>query len=99
MYMDQYLENFPKKDIEIKVRLKQESFDLLELAYKANITSGDRKNVLIEDIMAKVKVIDFLLNLCYDKKIINSKRYVKFGAKLDDIIKYAVGWKKTILAK
>ena len=44
----------------------------------------------------KVKLIDFLLNLCYDKEIINSKRYVKFGQKLDDIIKYATGWKKTI---
>ena len=50
-------------------------------------------------MIAKVKVIDFLLNMCYDKQIINSKRYVKFGTKLDDIIKYASGWKKSITIK
>ena len=36
------------------------------------------------------------IEYCYDKKIINSKRYIKFGEKLDDIIKYASGWKKSI---
>ena len=99
VYMDKHLENFPKKDIEIKAKLKQESYELLELAYKANLARAERRQVLIEDIIAKVKVIDFLLNLCYDKQIINSKRYVKFGEKLDDIIKYALGWKKTTSVK
>ncbi|MGN1327322.1 MAG: four helix bundle protein [Clostridia bacterium] len=96
VYMDQHLQNFPKKDIEIKSKLKEESYELLELAYKANITREENRADLIEDIIAKIKVIDFLLNLCYDKQIINSKRYVKFGEKLDDIMKYAAGWKKTI---
>ncbi|MDO4392589.1 MAG: four helix bundle protein [Clostridium sp.] len=96
VYMDAHLNNFPKKDIEIKSKLKEQSYELLELAYKANLTSQEKRESLIEDIIAKVKLIDFLLNLCYDKEIINSKRYVKFGQKLDDIIKYATGWKKTI---
>lgn len=99
VYMDKHLNNFPKKDIEIKNKLKEESYELLEVAYKANITSQEKKEELIEDMIAKVKVIDFLLNLCYDKEIINSKRYVKFGQRLDDIIKYATGWKKTINIK
>ena len=96
VYMDTHLKKKKKKDIEIKSKLKEESYELLELAYKANLTSQATRECLIEDIIAKVKVIDFLLNLCYDKEIINSKRYVKFGQKLDDIIKYATGWKKTI---
>jgi len=29
-------------------------------------------------------------------QIINSKKYIKFGAKIDDILKYMVGWLKTI---
>ena len=61
----------------------------------ANITKYD-KNKYIEEIIAKVKVLDFLLNLCYDKQIINSKRYVKFGEKMDDILKYSIGWQKSI---
>ena len=31
------LENFPKKDIEIKKRIKDTSYELLELVYRANL--------------------------------------------------------------
>lgn len=94
-YLDKYLVNFPKKDIEIKNKLRNESYELLELGYRANITTNrNKREDIIEDIIAKIKLIDFLLNLCYDKQIINSKRYTKFGEKLDDILKYTIGWQK-----
>ncbi len=97
IYIDKNLDNFPKKDIEIKNRIRNESYDLLELAYKANVSSNvNYKKSLLENLIAKIKVIDFLLNLCYEKEIINSKRYVKFGDKMDDILKYTLGWIKTI---
>ena len=96
--IDKNLDNFPKKDIEIKNRIRNLSYDLLELAYKANITK-ENKNDYINDIIAKIKVLDFLLNLCYDKEIINIKRYTKFGEKLDDILKYSIGWQKSISKK
>lgn len=96
IYTDKYLENFPKKDIEIKSRIRNLSFDLLELSYKANFTK-ENKEIYIDDIITKIKVLDFLLNICYDKEIINIKRYTKFGEKLDDILKYSIGWKKSLL--
>ena len=98
IYIDKYLDNFPKKDIEIKNRIRNISYDLLELAYKANITK-ENKIEYINDIIAKIKVLGFLLNLCYDKEIINMKRYTKFGEKLDDILKYSIGWQKSISKK
>ena len=95
--IDKNLENFPKKDIELKNRIRNNSYDILEIAYQANyIEDKIKKKELIEIIIAKIKVVDFLLNLCYDKKIINSKRYVKFGESLDNIIKYLTGWIKSI---
>ena len=97
IYLDKYLENFPRKDLEIKNRIRNLSYDLLELAYKANI-SKENKNNYINEIIAKIKVLDFLLNLCYEKQIINMKRYMKFGEKLDDILKYSIGWQKSILS-
>ena len=97
IYIDKNLDNFPKKDIEIKNRIRNESYDLLELAYKANVSSNvNYKKSLLENLIVKIKVIDFLLNLCYEKEIINSKRYIKFGDKMDDILKYTLGWIKTI---
>ena len=95
VYIDKYMDNFPRKEIEIKTRIRNTSFDLLEIAYRANIAKEDKEKY-INEIVVKVKLIDFLLNLCYDKQIISKKRYIKFGEKLDDILKYTIGWKKTI---
>ena len=47
-------------------------------------------------MIAKIKIIDFLLNLSFDKKIITEKRYYKFGNKMDDIVKYTMGWIKSL---
>ena len=95
--IDKELSHFPKKDIELKNRIRNTSYNLLELSYEANTTSNEKnKEALLEKIIAKIKVLDFLLNLCYDKMIINNKKYIKLGDRIDDIIKYTTGWKKTI---
>lgn len=95
--VDKELENFPKKDIELKNRIRNTSYDLLELSYEANTTTNkENRRMLLEKVIAKIKILDFLLNLCYDKLIINNKKYIKFGEKTDDIIKYTTGWIKSI---
>lgn len=91
------LDNFPKKDVELKNRIRSNSYDLLEIAYEANLNKDNiEKEKLISKAIAKVKVLDFLINLCYDKQIINTKKYVRFGKSIDDITKYLVGWKKSL---
>ena len=96
--LDKLLDNFPKKDIELKNRIRQNSYDLLELVYEANISSNiENKKSLLEKSISKIKIIDFLVNICYDKQIINSKKYVKFGNSIEDITKYLTGWIKSLL--
>ena len=91
--IDTELENFPKKEIELKNRIKTNSFDILELSYEANSIEDIRVKVqLLQKILAKIKVIDFLLNLSLDKEMIPSKKYIKLANKIDDITKYTVGW-------
>ena len=95
--VDKELDNFPKKDIEIKNKIRNESYDLLEISYEANNTSRKEIRIeLLEKGVAKIKVIDFLLNLSYDKQIISNKKYLKLGDKLEDIIKYMTGWLKKL---
>lgn len=97
LYIDKELDNFPKKDIELKNKIRNISYILLELVYKANYTNNMEKKIdEIENVIANVKVLGFLLDLCYEKQIINNKKYIKFGEKLDDIVKYSVGWKNSI---
>lgn len=95
--IDKELENFPKKDMEIKNRIRTATYDLLEISYEANITTDiEYKKKLISKIVTKTKIIDFLLNLSYDKKLITEKKYYKLGKRLDDVVKYASGWLKNI---
>ena len=82
LYIDKELSNFPKKDIELKNRIRNIGYDILELSYEANnISKIEDKEILLERIIAKIKVLDFLLNLCYDKMIINYKKYIKLAIK------------------
>lgn len=95
--IDKEMDNFPKKDIEIKNRIRKNSYDILELAYEANIAIDvEYKKELLIKMLAKKKIIDFLLNLSYDKKIITEKKYYKFGNRMDDIVKYTTGWIKQL---
>lgn len=95
--VEKELSNFPKKYIEIKNRIRTNSYDLLEMVYEANCTSVvTRKQELLEKAIAKIKIIDFLLNISYDNQLITSKKYVKLGEKMNDIIKYISGWLKKI---
>ena len=95
--IDEELSNFPKKDIELKNRIRNNSYDLLELSYEANSTSNnEHKEIILEKVISKIKIIDFLLNLSYDKMIINSKKYMKLANQIDDIVRYVTGWLKSI---
>ena len=89
--------SIPYLRVEIKNRIRNASYDLLELAYEANTTEEVTAKIsIINKCIAKAKIIDFLVNLSYEKQIINNKRYIKFGESIDEIIKYLVGWKKSI---
>lgn len=94
--IDSNLINFPKKEIELKQEIKHRAWELLFSVNEANITSNMNKRVdLIEKSIAIIKQLDFLINVCAEKQIINYKKYYKFGEKMDQIIRYLVGWLNT----
>lgn len=97
--VEQELDNFPKKDVEIKRKIRENAFELLEISYESNVTVNNiKKQDLLEKCIAKIKTIDFLINLSYDKQLISQKKYIKLSEKLDDIIKYISGlFKKQII--
>lgn len=95
--IDKELDNVPKKEIEIKNRIRNNTYDMLEIAYEANATEDVKaKKTLLLKVISKIKVIDFLLNLSYEKQIITEKKYYKLSEKINDIIKYTIGWVKSL---
>lgn len=96
MNIDKNLVNFPKKEIELKREIKETSYKLLLVVYEGNITTDmEKRRDFQENAIAKLKYIDFLINLCYDKQIINGKKYIRFGESIDNIIRYIIAWKNT----
>ena len=96
--IDKYLVNFPKRDIEIKQQISTISKEMLLLAYEANASENKEKRKDIQEkVISRLKYLDFLINLCYDKQIINGKRYLKFGESIDYILKYTNGWRKSTI--
>ena len=90
---DKYLINFPNKDIELKREIFSTSYNMLRITYEANTTYNKEKRIDIQEkLISYIKYLDFLINRCYEKTIINSKRYLKFGENLDYLLKYINGW-------
>lgn len=88
-----YLINFPNKEMELKREIKTTAYEMLLNVYEANSTTDNIKRKDIqENIIAKIGYLDFLINLCYDKQLINGKKYLKFGESLNYILKYMNGW-------
>ena len=93
LYLDNMLENFPKKDLEISRLIKEESYQMVKFAYLANTTTDLKyRQRNLEEIIARVKLLDFFVNISFDKQIINQKKYLKVVQRLDDIIRYVTGW-------
>lgn len=91
--IDKQMDNFPKKEIELKNRIRNNTYDILEIAHEANIIENtEKKKELIAKVIAKIKIIDFLLSLSWEKSLITQKKYLKMSMKLDDIAKYSNGW-------
>lgn len=87
------LDSFPKKEYELKERIKKNSYDILEIAYEANTTEViELKINLINKMLAKIKLIDYLLDISVELSLIPNKRYLKMGNSLADIEKFSRGW-------
>ena len=100
LIVDKELENLHKKDLEIKSRIRISSYDLLELVYEANYSNDKKyKQELLTKVVAKIKIVDFLINLSNDKKLITQKKYLKIAQRIDDIAKYTNGWIKNIMGQ
>ena len=90
--LDDYLVNYPKKYFELRNRLVNDSYELLELVYLANYMDNlDRKNIQIKSLM-KINIIDFYIEESYKKRIISEKQSIKLSNNLLIINKMICKW-------
>lgn len=91
--VDENLENFPKKDLELKYKLNELTLDLLYTAFRANnISNLQRRNEFQEDMIAKLKMIDFIIYRCKSREILSAKKYLRFSSTLEHIVFATKAW-------
>lgn len=92
LVLDDYLLNYPKKYFELRNRLINDTYELLELVYLANYSIDiERKKYQIMALM-KTDIIDFYLEESFKKKIISEKQCIKLSNKLGIIHKMIYKW-------
>ena len=103
--LEKDLYNFPNKYLELKTRILSTAYDILELGYIANsIENTKNKNAkkvipYLTEILAKIKMMDFLIDTSFELKLLGSRKYRTIGNLLSDVEKYSVGWYKYLNIK
>ena len=92
MLLDDYLINYPKRYYELRNRLVNDSYYLLELIYKANYTELKFRKPIQVEAMMKINLLDFYIEESFKRKIISEKQSVKISNKLFTINKMLYKW-------
>ena len=92
-YLDNILENVPRKDVYYKDKIRYVSDELLKnifmSSYVINTHELDEYTVVIKSDIA---LIDFMLERLHNKRYINEKNLYKIGLMLIEINKMVTGW-------
>lgn len=89
-YIDKSLENYPHKYIELKNKINDELYSMLEYCYIANQNLEKEKYQRIS--LVKLEMIDYYLKISYKKELISKKKYESVAKHLLDINKMICGW-------
>ncbi len=73
-------------------KIKDEVIEMVLLIYRAN--SSEDKIYHIEILLERLQVVELLLRLCHDMKLIPLKSYSSVVEMTESIAKQAQGWKK-----
>lgn len=83
-YIFKITDNYPHKEMELKSRIINTSYDILEYIYAC-----DKRYII-----PKLKMLDYYLKLSYEKKIISKRKYEVISNYLLEIVKMVFSWVK-----
>ena len=90
----QVTKNFPREyKYTLGQKLKDEIIELVVMIYKAN--SAEKKGEYIERILERVQVVQLLIRLSHDLRILPRKAYADLAEKTDSLARQAQGWLKS----
>ena len=90
--LDKILVNFPRKEKILKDKIKETSFDVLELTYCANTL--EEKKEIQKQIISKLNMLDFYFEYAHKCSFISEKQCLNKTNELLAITKMIYGWIK-----
>jgi hypothetical protein len=95
-----YLAHFPKANrFTLGSKLDQVFIEAIEYCFYASYSHTEEKQVLLGKGIARVDVLKLLLQLAWEIKAIDTKKYAHLAESLAEIGKMLGGWKKQLLNK
>ena len=90
------VKDFPREHkFTVGQKLKDEITSLIVLIYRAN--SREQKIPVIDEILEKILVVELLIRLSQDMRILSKKDYASLVEMTESLSKQAEGWKKSSL--
>lgn len=90
--LDVILICFPRRDFELRNRLVNDSYKLLNLVYYCNLLELKDRLVVQKEILSLINMIDFYLEFSFKKKIISEKACKSRSNNLLIITKMVYKW-------
>jgi len=88
-YIEKAVVNFPHSEVVLKNEIIKNSYELLELTYRANIFKDEK---IMKEILVKIRMLEYYVKKSLDKKIINFKKYENIGNHFLEIVKMVNSW-------
>lgn len=89
IYVEKIIDNFPNKYYVLKDKIILSFYQLLELAYKANI---HKEKIYMKEILVKIRMIEYYIKVSFNKKLISYKKFDNIGKYLLEINKMVNSW-------
>jgi len=95
-YINKLLINYPKKETVLINSIEQNMYNLIELIFSYNINTTNRiKEKYLKDIIVKLSMLDYYMNISYEKKIISKKQFTSSSNFIIEIRKITYGILRT----
>ena len=92
---DEFKNHFPKKSrYALGAKIDTLFFDTTELLFTASYLSKEQKQPVLQKANGKLDLLKFFLQIAWELKVLDTKKYAELSKLLDEIGRMLGGWRK-----
>jgi hypothetical protein len=95
-----YLTDFPKQNrYTLGNKIDEVFLNAIEFCFLASYANKDTKIIHLERCISRVDLLKLLLQLSFEVKALDTKKYTQLGTELQEVGRMLGGWRKGLEAK